>query len=171
MLRCQVWSSPNFSHGLFAIFMSPFSNCWTGIFFNVVQLLSHVQLIVTPLTAAYQASLSFTISQSLLKFMSIESVIPSIHLLLYHPLLPLVFPSIRVFSSESDLWARWPKCWSWSFNISPSSEYSGLISFRIDWFISLQSKEFSRVFCNTTVQKHQFFVTQPFLLLSSQIHT
>ena len=96
---------------------------------------------------------------------------PSIHLLLYHPLLPLVFPSIGFFSSESHLWARWPKCWSFSLNISPSSEYSGLISFRIDWFNSLQSKEFSRVFYNTTVQKHQFFGTQPFLLLSSQIHT
>ena len=87
---------------------------------------------VTPLTAAHQASLSFTISQSLLKLMSIESVMPSNHLILCHPLLsPSVFPSIRVFFSESAVRIRWPK--NWSFSISPSNEYSGLISFRIDW--------------------------------------
>ena len=88
-----------------------------------------------PWTAAHQASLSFTIPQSLLKLMSIESVSPSNHLILCHPLLlPSVFPSIRVFSSELALHIRWPKYWSFSFSISPSSEYSGLISFRIDWF-------------------------------------
>ena len=103
--------------------------------FIVVQLLSHVWLFVTPWTAAQQASLSFTISWSLLKFMSIESVMPSNHLILCHPLLllPLIFPSIRVFSSESVLCIRWPKYWSFSFSISPSNEYSGLISFRMDW--------------------------------------
>ena len=87
----------------------------------------------TPWTAARQASLSFTISRSLLKLMSIESLMPSNHLVLCRPLLllPSVFPSIRVFSSESALQLRWPKCWS--FNISPSNEYSGLISFRLDW--------------------------------------
>ena len=91
---------------------------------------------VTPWTAAHQASLSFTISQSLLKLMSIESVIPSNHLILYCLLLllPSIFPSIRVFSSESTLHIRWLKYWSFSFSISPSSEYSGSISFRIDWF-------------------------------------
>ena len=100
----------------------------------VVQSLSRVHLFVTPWTAARQASLSFTISWSLLKLMSIELVMPSNHLILCNPLLllPLVFPSIRVFSSESSLHNRWPKYQSFSFNVSPSSEYSGLISFRID---------------------------------------
>ena len=94
---------------------------------------------VTPWTAARQASLSITNSQSLLKLMSIESVMPSNHLILCHPLLlpPSIFPSIRVFSSESVLCIRWPKYWNFSFNISPSNEYSGLISFRIDWFYLL----------------------------------
>ena len=91
---------------------------------------------MTPWTAACQASLSFTISRSLLKLMSIESVMPSNHLILCHTLLllPSIFPSIRVFSNESSLHIRWPKCCSLNFSISPSSEYSGLISFRIDWF-------------------------------------
>ena len=97
----------------------------------VFQLLSHVQLFATPSTAARQASLSFTISQSLLKFMSIESVMSSNLLCCPLLLLPLNFPSIRVFSNESVLHIRWPKYWS--FSISPSDEYSGLISFRIDW--------------------------------------
>ena len=100
-----------------------------------VQSLSHVQQFVTPWTAAHQASLSITNSQSLLKLMSIESMMPSNHLILCCPLLrlPSIFPSIRVFSNESALLIRWPKYWSFSFNISPSSEYSGLISFRMDW--------------------------------------
>ena len=91
---------------------------------------------VTPWTAARQASLSFTISWSLLKLMSIESVMPSNYLILCHPLLlwPSVFPSIRVFSNESVLGIRWPKYWSFSFSICPSSGYSGLTSFRVDWF-------------------------------------
>ena len=95
----------------------------------VVQLLSHVRLFATPWTAAHQASLSFTISQSLLKFTSIESVMLSNHLILSCPLLllPSIFPSIKVFSSESALRIRWPKYWSFSFSISPSNEYSGLI--------------------------------------------
>ena len=102
----------------------------------VIQLLSRVQLFVTPWTAARQASLSFTISQSWLKLMAIESVMPSKHLILCHPLLllPSIFSSIRVFSNESAVCIRWPKYWSFSFSISPSNEYSGLISFRIDWF-------------------------------------
>ena len=96
----------------------------------------NVWLFVIWWTAACQASLSFTISWSLLKFMSIQSVMLCNHLILCHPLLlPSVFPSIRVFSSESALRIRWPKYWSFSFNISPSSEYSGLISFRIDWLV------------------------------------
>ena len=101
--------------------------------FGSLQLLSHVQLFATPRTAARQASLSITNSRSLLRLTSIESVKPSNHLILCHPLLllPSIFPSIRVFSSESVLCIRWPKYWSFSFSISPSSEYSGLISFRI----------------------------------------
>ena len=97
--------------------------------------LSHVQLFVTPWTAACQASLSITNSQSFLKLTSIESVMPSNHLILCRPLLLLspIFPSIRVFSSESVLHIRWPKYWSFSYGISPSNEYSGLISFRMDW--------------------------------------
>ena len=105
-------------------------------FYNiVVQSLSHVQLYTTPWTAAHQASLSFTISRSLLKLMSAESMMSSNHLTLCCPLLllPLIFPSIRVYSSESALCIRWSKYWSFSFSISPSNEYSGLISFRIDW--------------------------------------
>ena len=89
---------------------------------------------MTPWTAARQASLSFSISQSLFKLMSIESVMPSNCLIPCHPLLPSIFPSIRVFSNESALPIRWPKYWSFSFNISPSNEYSGLISFRMVWF-------------------------------------
>ena len=102
----------------------------------VVQLLSLVQLFMTPWTAAHQASLSFTISQSLLKLMSIESVMPSNHLILCRPLLllPSILSSIRVFSSKSVLHIEWPKYWSFSFSISPSNEYLGLISFRIDFF-------------------------------------
>ena len=100
----------------------------------VVQWLSHVQLSVTPRIAAHQASLSFTISQGLLKLTPIESVMPSKNLVLCHPLLllPSIFPSIRIFSNELALPIRWPKYWS--FSISPSNEYSGLISLRIHWF-------------------------------------
>ena len=96
---------------------------------------SVVQLFATPWTAACQACLSFTISRSLLKLISIESVMPSNHLILCRPLLllPSIFPSSRVFCNESALSIRWPKYWSFSFNISPSNEYSGLISFRMDW--------------------------------------
>ena len=99
-----------------------------------VQLLSHVWLFATPWTAACQPSLSFIVSWSLSKLMSIESVMPSSHLILYHPLLlPSIFPSIRVFSNESVLCIRWPNYWNFSFSISPFNEYSGLISFRVDW--------------------------------------
>ena len=103
--------------------------------FSSVHSLSHVRLFATPWTTAHQASLSITNSRSLLKLMSIESVMPSSHFILcLLLLLPSVFPSIRVFSNESGLYIRWPKCWSFSFSISPSNEYSGLISFRMDWF-------------------------------------
>ena len=129
----------------------------------------------TPWSAACQASLSTTNSQSLLKIMSIKSVMPSSHLILCRPLLllPSIFPNIRVFSKESALHIRWPKYWNFSFNISPSNKYSGLVSFRMDWLdqISLQSKGLSRVFSNTTAQKHQLFGAQLSLWLSSHIHT
>ena len=110
------------------------SSLWLA--FNSVQSLSHVQLVATPWTAACQASLSITNSWSLLKLMSIESVMPSHPLILCRPhfLPPSIFPSIRIFSNESVLHIRWPKDWSFSFSISPSNEYSGLIFFRIDWF-------------------------------------
>ena len=103
--------------------------------FNSIQLLSHVRLFATPWTAAYHASLSITNSRSMLKFISIESVMPSNHLILCHPLLllPSIFPSIRVFSNKSVLCIMRPKYWSFSFSISPSNEYSGLIFFRMDW--------------------------------------
>ena len=127
----------------------------------------------TPWTAARQASLSFTISQSFLKFMSIESVMPSNHLILCHPLLflPSIFPSIRVFSNESALHIRWPKYWSFSFSINPSNEHPGLSPLGWTGWISLQSKGFSRVFSNTTVQKHQFFGAQLSSQSNSHIHT
>ena len=105
------------------------------LYISSVQLISCVQLFVTPWTAAHQVSLSITNSRSLLKLISIELVMPSNHLILCRPLLllPSVFPSIRVFSNESALRIRWPKYWSFSFNISPFGEYSGLICFRMDW--------------------------------------
>ena len=108
----------------------------TGATVVVVQSLSHIRLFATPWTAACQASLSITNSRSVLKLMSIESVMSSSHLILCRPLLllPSIFPSIRVFSNESALHIRWPKYWSFSFSISPSNEYSELTSFRVDWF-------------------------------------
>ena len=130
-----------------------------------VQSLSRVQFLETPRTAARQASLSITNSRSLLKLMSTESVMPSNRLILCHLLLllPSIPPSIRVFSNESALHIRWLKYWSFSFNISPSNEHPGLISFRMDGWTSLQSKGLSRVFSNTGVQKHQFFSAQLYL--------
>ena len=116
----------------------------------------------TPWTAAHQAFLSITNTWSLLKLMSVESMMPSNHLIFCCALLlpPSIFLSIRVFSIESILCIRWPKYWNFSFNISPSNEYSGLISVRFDSWISFQSKGLSSVFSNTTVQKHQFFSVQ-----------
>ena len=108
-------------------------NDWDGIIqFSSIQLLSHVQLCVTPWAAALQASMSIINSRSMLKLMSVESVMPSNHLILIHPLLLSIFPSIKVFSNESILCIKWPKYWSFSFSISPSNEYS-MISFRMDW--------------------------------------
>ena len=105
------------------------------LIFSSVQSLCHVRLFATPWTAARQASLSFTFSQSLVKRISIESVMPSYHLILCHPLLllPSIFPSIKSFSKESVLGIRWQKYWSFHFSICPSNEYSGLLSFRMDW--------------------------------------
>ena len=112
------------------------TSCFDSGSFVVVQLLNHVQHFVSPWTAAHQASLSFTIFQSLLRLMSIELVMLSNHLILCCPLLflPSIFPSIRVFSNELALHIRWSKYWSFSFSISLANEYLGLISFRIDWF-------------------------------------
>ena len=109
--------------------------CYSSVLFSSVQLLSRVRLFATPWIAARQASLSITNSQSSPKLMSIESVMPSSHLILCHPLLllPPIPPSIRVFSNESTLCMRWPKYWSFIFSISPSKEHPGLISFRMDW--------------------------------------
>ena len=123
-----------------------------------VQSLSRVRLFATPWTAARQASLSITNSQSLPKLVSIELVMPSIHLILCHPLLllPSIFPNVRVFSDESALCIRWPKCWSFSFYISPSNEHPGPIFFRMDSLDLLTVQGLSRVFSTTTVQKHQF---------------
>ena len=145
----------------------------SSVQFSSVQSLSLVQLFVTPWTAACQASLSITNSQSLLKLISIDLVMPSNHHILYCPLLvlPSTIPSIRVFSNESVLHIRCPKYWSFSFNISSSNKYSGLISFRMDLLDLLQSKGLSRVFSNTTLQKHQFFGTQLSLQPNSHIHT
>ena len=139
-----------------------------------VQLLSHVLLFTTPWTAARQASLSITNSRSLLKLTHIESVMPSNHLILCHRpllLLPSIFPSIRVFSNESALHIRWPRYWSFSFNISPPVNTWDLSPLEWTGWISLQSKGLSRVFSNTTVQKHQFFGTQLSSQSNSHIHT
>ena len=143
---------------------------FSSVQFSSVKSVSSVRPFVTPRTAARQSSLSITNFQiSLLKPMSIESVMLSNSLILYHPLLlpSSIFPSIRVFSNESALRIRWPKYWSFSFNISPSNEYSGLISFRMDWL----DQGLSRVFSNTTVQKHQFFGAQLSSQSNSHIHT
>ena len=144
----------------------------TLLSFSTVQSLSCVRLFVTPQTAACQASLSITNSWSLLKLMSIESLMPSNHLILCCPLLllPSIFPNIWVFSNESTLHIRWQKYWSFSFSSSPSNDCSGLISFRMDWF-DLLAVGLSRVFSNTTIKKHQFFGTQPSLWSNSHIHT
>ena len=136
------------------------------------QSFSPVLLSGTPWTAARQASLSIISSQSLLKLMSIELVMPSNRLFFCCSflLLPSVFPSIRFFSNKSVLCITWLMCWSFSVSISPSNEYSGLISLGWTGWISLQSKGLSRVFSNTTVQKHQYFSAQLSLWSNTHIH-
>ena len=157
----------------FAISFSSGSSClrdWnltSSVFYSSGQLLSCIRLFANPWTAASQASTSIFNSRSLLKFMSIESVMPSNYLILCHPLLlPSIFPSIRVFSNESVLHIRWPKYWSFSFSISLSNEYLGLTG-----LLSLQSKGLLRVFSNTPVQKHQFFSIKLSLWSNPHIHT
>ena len=156
------YDKPNYSHydekhGV-TVFFSV-SNWW-GV--SSVQSLSRIRLFATPWIVACQASLSITNSLSSRRLTSIESVMSSSHLTLCRPflLLPPIPPSIRVFSNESTLHTRWPKSWSFSFSIIPSKEIPGLISFRMDWLDLLVSKGLSRVFSNTTVQKHQFFGAQ-----------
>ena len=142
--------------------------------FTSVQSLSHVRLFATSWITARQASLFITISRSSLRLMSIESVMPSSHLILGHPLLLLspIPPRFRVFSNESTLHMRWPKYWSFSFSIIPSKKKSQSWS-PSEWtgWISLKSKGLSRVFSNTTVQKHQFFSAQPSSQSNFHIHT
>ena len=155
--------------------MIPFPDIFFSLFSHLKdssgQSLSHVQLFAAPWTTACQASVSITNSQSLLKIMSIKSVMPCNHLILCCPLLllPSVFPSIRVFSSESVLHIRWPKYWSFSFSIVLPMYIKDWFPLGLTGLISLQSKGLSRVFSNTTVQKHQFFGTQ--LSLWSNSHT
>ena len=148
-------------------------NIKNRITISSVQLLSHVRLFATPRITACQASLSITISQSSPKLLSIKSVMPTSHLILCHPLLllPPIPPSIRVFSNESTLCMRCPKYWSFSFSIIPSKEIQGLSPSEWTGWISLQSKGLSRVFSNTTVQKHQLLGTQPSSQSNSHIHT
>ena len=139
--------------------------------FSSVQSLSRIWLFVTPWTAAHQASLSFTISQSLLKLMSIEWVMPSNHLIFCHPLLllPSIFPSIRVFSNASALHIRWPKYWS-SASVLPMN-IQGWFPLGLTGLISLLSKGLSRVLSSTTIWKHQFFGAQPSSQSNSHIPT
>ena len=139
----------------------------------VLQSFNRVLLFVTPWTAGCQASLSFTISRSLLKLMAIELVMPFNHLILCHPFLLLtsIFPSIRVSSNESALRIRWPKYWSFSFNISPSNEYSGLISFRVDWLDLLAVQGTVRSLLQHHSLKHQFLSTQSSLWFNFHLHT
>ena len=138
---------------------------------TVVQSQTRVQLFVTPWTAAHQASLSFTISRRLFKLMSNESVMPSNHLILCYPLLllPSIFPSITIFSNESFLHIRWPKYWS--FRISPSNKYSGLIFFRIDWFDLLAVQRTLKSFLQAHSSKASILQYFSFFMSNSHIHT
>ena len=145
-------------------------------FLSSVQSFSHVRLFVTPWIAACQASLSITSSWSPPKPVSIVSVIPSNHLILCHPLLllPSIFPSIRVFSSESALCIRWPKYWSFSFNISPSNEHLGLISFRMDWLdlLAVQGALKSLLQHHSSVQDgEQLYTCDGFILIFGKTNT
>ena len=163
-LFCRLSSYPNSSVPSPAIVNLNIYDC-------CVQLLSRFQLLVTLGTAAHQASLSFTVCLSLLKLISIESVMPSNHHIVCHPLLllPSVFPSIRVFSKESALRIKWPKYWS--FSTSPSNEYSELISFRIDWLDLLAVQGTLKSLLQHNSSKAHFFSTQPFLWSNTHIRT
>ena len=143
---------------------------WQKFVVIVVQSLSHVQLPASPQTAACQASLSFSISHSLLRLMYIESMMPSNHLVLYHPLLllPSVFPSVRVFSNELVLCSRWPKYWS--FSISPSNEYSGLISFRMDWLDLLAVQGTSKSLLQHHSSKASILQCSVFIVHLTSVH-
>ena len=141
--------------------------------FQSLQSLSHVRRFVSPWTTARQASLSITNSRSSPKLMFFESVMPSNHLILCRPLLllPSIFPSIRIFSNESALHIRWPNYWSFTFNISPSNEHPGLISFRMNWLDLLAVQGTLKSLLHTTVQKHQSFSAQLSLWFNSCIQT
>ena len=158
------------------LILYPVTLLYLLIQFSSVQLLSHVWLFATTWTAAHQASLSITNSRSLLKLMSIESVMPSNHLILCHPLLllPSIFPSIRVFSVESALCIRWPKYWSFSFNISSSNEHSGLISFRMDWLdlLAVQGtlKSLLKHHSSKSINSSVLIINHANLLISLVIH-
>ena len=172
-----IWTMPQ-KGGLIILRFSPKSVFQTRSPSSVpnivaVHWLSHIRLFVTWWTAACQASLPFTISWSLFKLTSIESVMPSNHLILCHTLLllPSIFPSIRVFSNESELRIRWPKYWSFSYSMSPFNEYLGLISFRIDWLDLLAVQGTLKSLLNLHNSKHQFFSAQPSLSSNSHICT
>ena len=141
--------------------------------FSSVQLLSRVQLFATPWIAAHQASLSITNSRSLFKPMSTELMMPSNHLILCHPLLllPSIFPSIKVFSNESDFRIRWPKYWSFSFNIRPSNEHPGLISFRMDWLDLLAVQGTLKSLLQHHSSKASSLRCSAFFIVNSHIHT
>ena len=147
---------------------------WETSVVAVVHSLRWIRLFATPWTAAHQGSLSFTISQNLLKFMSIESMMSSNHLVFSCPLflLPSIFPRIRIFSNESALFIQWPKYWSFNFSISPSDEYSGFSSVRIDWLdlLAIQGT-LKSLLQHHSSQKHKFWGAQPSLRSNSHIHT
>ena len=161
---CQLDNSVCVQFFLFLAFTVSSQKILFQSYLSSVQLLSHVQLFVTPGTAGQHTSLSITNSWSLLKLMSIASVMPSNHLILCCRLLlmPSIFPSIRVFPNDSVLPIRWPKYWSFSFSVSPSNEHSGLISFRMDWLdlLAVQGTLKSLIQHHSSVQKHQFFGAQ-----------
>ena len=175
-LHCPHYSAPDtvafllFLRNIKRIMVCMSAVTWFA--FVVVQLLSPIWFFVTPWTAAHQASLSFTVFQSLLNLMSIKLVMPSHHLILCRPLLFLssIFPSIRIFSNESARGIRWPKYWRLSLGISPSREYSGLISFRMDWFDLLAVQRTLKTLLQHHSSKHQFFSAQTSLRSSSHIH-
>ena len=176
LARWSPWRSQRLTivlskHFTVIVPLNPKNHLWVQ--FISVQSLSHVRLFVTPWTAECQASLSITNSQSLLKLMSIESVIPSNHLIHCYLLflLPSTFPSIWVFSNDSVLHIRWPKYWSFSFNIVLPMNTQDWSPLGMTGWISLQSKGLSRFFSNTTVQKHQFFGAQLSLQCNSHNHT